>query len=77
MKEQQKDTLFAQMLHDTLETTELAYQFQSRLGPDALDWLEIVTAKKDTQVDKLRHLHLESLERELKVNFAYRFLLRL
>ena len=65
------------MLYDALKPAKLAHQFQSRLGPDALDRFEIVAAEQDAKVDKLRHLHLESLERDLKVDFTYGFLFRL
>ena len=71
------DILFPQMLHDTLKPTEFAHQLQSRLGSDTLDRLKIVAAKQDAQVDKLRHLHLQTLERKLQVDFTYWFLFRL
>ena len=65
------------MFHDTLKPAVLAHQLQSRLGPDALDWLQVIAAKQDAQVNELRHLHLKSLERDLQVDLAYWFLFRL
>lgn len=53
------------MLHYAFQATVLTHKFQSRLRPDAFNWLEVVTAKEDAQVDELRHVHFESFESEL------------
>ena len=41
------------MLHHALQVTVLTYKFQSRLGPDAFNRLEVITAKEDAQVNEL------------------------
>ncbi|SRR6266403_467490 len=58
------------MLHDAPQATMLTHKLQSRLWPDTFDWFEVVTAKKDAQVDELRHLHFESFESKLEVYFV-------
>ena len=42
---QERSILFAQMLQNTLEPTIFTYKLQRRLGSNAFDWFEIVTAK--------------------------------
>ena len=41
------------MLHYTFQATMLTHKLQSRLWPDAFNWLEVITAKQDAQVDEL------------------------
>src|SRR6266852_3875375 len=48
-----ENILFAQMLHYAFQATILTHELQSRLWPDAFNWLEVVTAKEDAQVDEL------------------------
>ena len=41
------------MLHYALQATILTHKLQSRLWANAFNWLEVVTAKEDAQVDEL------------------------
>ena len=50
---QTENILFAQMLQYAFQATILTHKLQSRLWPDAFNWLKVVTAKEDAQVDEL------------------------